>query len=196
MSLTSRSMGKIFKYSSTWHLTSVSFFLKCQATINIQTKGEARDVKIKWEILKIGESLGPSAPPSMAISANAFEICFQSSAAERKNMMPIDTHVIVHFRADSPLCKQWEFFPSYLFSSFCLAKSNYVCIRLSTGLFLCRTIGLPPSLSHFHYVILSVELGRKATNIPQLGSEMLTCPLQKENGPGRKGNCMEGVKPL
>lgn len=110
-----------------------------------------------------------------------------------------DAHTIIHFGADRLRCKQWEefFFFPYLFSPFCLTKSNYVCIRLSTGLFLCRTIELPPtSPSHVRYVILSSELGSKATIILQLGPEMLTCPFQKENGASRKENCKRWVQSL
>lgn len=85
-----------------------------------------------------------------------------------------DAHVAVHFRADSLCYKHYVFF--YLFSPFCLSKSNYVCIRLSTSLLCAKQWSIfPPFSLCIHYVILTVTLRSKATVILQLGAVCVIC---------------------
>lgn len=88
-----------------------------------------------------------------------------------------DVHRIVHVRADSLCCHHQCFFSFNLFSPFCLSESNYVCIRLSTGLFLCKTMAifffffLFPG--HVHCAIVTVVLRSEATGILQTWSCVL-----------------------
>lgn len=159
-------------------------FPKCQPSVVIYTQEISSDGNLQWELLKIGGWLELRAP----VSNRPFK-CFSDLFVKRRNVMLIWCPHNRSFLEQTVYAVNIKFFFSLLFVSlYCLSKSNYVCIRLSTGLFLCKTMEIfvfPISHSLCHSDSSTQKWSHSHTADLELGPER---PLQKEKGQVGRGS--------